>query len=145
MKTVSTILKRKGANVFSIPPHITVYDALVIMADKNIGSLAVTLDGQYLGVFTERDYARKISLQGKSSKDTTVEETMSRDLPIVSPEDSVDKCMQLMTLHNVRYLPVMKEGQLSGLLSIMDVIHETMITQQETIEQLENYIRGDIS
>lgn len=145
MKTVSTILKRKGSNVFSIPPHITVYDALVIMADKNIGSLAVTQEGEYLGVFTERDYARKISLQGKSSKDTTVEETMSRDLPLVTPEDSVDKCMQLMTQHNVRYLPVMNNGKLSGLLSIMDVIQETMITQQETIEQLENYIRGDIS
>lgn len=145
MKTVSTILKRKGSNVFSIPPHITVYDALVIMADKNIGSLAVTQEGEYLGVFTERDYARKISLQGKSSKETTVEETMSRDLPLVTPEDSVDKCMQLMTQHNVRYLPVMNNGKLSGLLSIMDVIQETMITQQETIEQLENYIRGDIS
>ena len=145
MKTVSTILKRKGSNVFSIPPHITVYDALVIMADKNIGSLAVTQEVEYLGVFTERDYARKISLQGKSSKETTVEETMSRDLPLVTPEDSVDKCMQLMTQHNVRYLPVMNNGKLSGLLSIMDVIQETMITQQETIEQLENYIRGDIS
>ena len=142
MKKISHILNRKGNNVLSIAPHLTVNDALLIMSDKNIGSLVVSDNDKYLGIVTERDYARKVMLKGKSSAETPVSEIMTTDFPLLTEEDSVDRCMKLMTENNLRYLPVMKEDKIVGLISIMDVIHETMLSQEETIIELHQYISG---
>jgi CBS domain-containing protein len=142
MKNISHILKRKGSNVISIPPDLTVQDALLILNARNIGSLVV-MDGQkYLGILTERDYARKVFLKGKSSRDTQVAEIMTTDIPVLKSNDTVDHCMELMTKNNLRYLPVMNGNKIEGLISIMDVVQETIISQQETISELHNYITG---
>lgn len=142
MRRVSDILRRKGNKVTTVPPSTCVIDALRMMADQNIGSVVVADNDKYFGIMTERDYSRKVILKGRSSTDTTVEEIMSSDFPIVHPRDTVDYCMQLMSQQNLRYLPVMDEGTLMGILSINDVVTETMITQQETISHLESYIRS---
>jgi CBS domain-containing protein len=142
MKKISHILNRKGNNVLSIAPHLSVHDALVIMSDKNIGSLVVANDEKYLGIITERDYARKVILMGKSSRDTRVDEIMTTDFPDLKEDDTVEKSMQLMTENNLRYLPVMKEGKVIGIISIMDVVKETILSQQETISELHQYISG---
>lgn len=142
MISIAKILERKGSNVIHVPPHLSVHDALVIMNDKNIGSLVVMHDGQYQGIVTERDYARKVVLKGKNSKDTSVSEIMENDFPPLSPTDSLERCMQLMTGHNLRYLPVMENGNIVGLIGIMDVVFETILAQQETISELHQYISG---
>ena len=142
MRRVSDILRRKGSRVTTVSPSTCVIDALRMMADQNIGSVVVADNDKYLGIMTERDYSRKVILKGRSSTDTTVEEIMSSDFPIVHPRDTVDYCMQLMSQQNLRYLPVMDEGTLMGILSINDVVTETIITQQETISHLESYIRS---
>lgn len=142
MSKVSTILARKGSNAVSIQLNTTVYDALKIMADKNIGSLVV-LDGEnYAGILTERDYSRKVILLGKHSDDTTVGEIMSTNLPTVSPNDTVERCMHLMSDKNIRYLPVFAGDTLSGIISISDVVTETILQQKETISHLQSYIQG---
>ncbi|MCH5600900.1 CBS domain-containing protein [Niabella ginsengisoli] len=142
MSKVATILARKGSNAVSIQTNTTVYDALKIMSDKNIGSLIVLEDGKYAGILTERDYSRKVILQGKHSSEITVGEIMSTDLPDVNPSDTVERCMQLMSDKNIRYLPVFDGGNLAGIISISDVVTETIIQQKETISQLKNYIQG---
>ena len=142
MKKVSQILKRKGTNVVTITPDITVLDALKQMAEKNIGSIVVVENGQYVGVLTERDYARKVILKGKSSTTTLVNEIMSTGLPRITPDNSLETCMQIMSENNIRYLPVFENDQLCGIISINDVIKETILTQKETIEHLENYIHS---
>ena len=141
MNTVNHILSRKGAQAISVPAGTIVFDALKIMAEKNIGSVVVTdADGLYQGIVTERDYSRKVVLQGKSSTEATVEEIMSNDLPRVSPQDTVDHCMQLMTGRNIRYLPVFASNELKGIISMSDVVKETILRQQETIDHLQQYI-----
>lgn len=142
MHKVSSILARKGTSVISISPNTSVMDALKIMAEKNIGSIVVMENGHYLGIVTERDYSRKVALKGKHSIATTVAEIMSADLPFVSPNDTIDYCMNLMSDKNIRYLPVFDNDQLSGVVSMSDVVKETIITQRETINQLESYIRS---
>jgi len=142
MKKVSHILNRKGANVITITPEITVLDALKQMAEKNIGSIVVLENSQYLGLLTERDYARKVILKGKSSTTTFVSEIMTTGLPRITPDNSVDTCMQIMSENNIRYLPVFENDQLCGIISINDVIKETILTQEETIEHLQNYIHS---
>jgi CBS domain-containing protein len=142
MRRVSDILRRKGSRVTTVPASTCVIDALRMMADQNIGSVVVADNDKYLGIMTERDYSRKIILKGRSSTDTTVAEIMSSDFPVVHPRDTVEYCMQLMSQQNLRYLPVMDEGALMGILSINDVVTETIITQQETISHLESYIRS---
>lgn len=142
MSKVSTILARKGSSAVSIQTNTKVYDALKIMSDKNIGSLVVLDGDRYAGILTERDYSRKVILQGKHSDEVTVGEIMSTDLPSVHPNDTVERCMQLMSDKNIRYLPVFEDGQLSGIISISDVVAETIIQQKETISQLKNYIQG---
>jgi CBS domain-containing protein len=142
MRKVSDILRRKGNRVTSVHPALPVIDALHIMADQNIGSVVVSDNDKFLGIMTERDYSRKVILKGRSSTDTTVAEIMSSDFPIVRLKDSVEYCMQLMSQQNLRYLPVMEDNQLEGILSIHDVITETIITQQETISHLQNYIHS---
>lgn len=142
MGKVSSILARKGSNAVSIQTDTKVYDALKIMADKNIGSLVVLNGDNYAGILTERDYCRKVILLGKHSDEITVGEIMSTNLPAVSPADTVERCMQLMSDKNIRYLPVFENNQLSGIISISDVVTETIIQQKETINQLQNYIQG---
>ena len=142
MKKVSNILKRKGSNVITISPDITVLDAIKEMAEKNIGSIVVMEHGEYIGLVTERDYARKVVLKGKSSTSTYVKEIMTTGLPRITPDNSVDTCMQIMSENNIRYLPVFENDQLAGIISINDVIKETILTQKEMIEHLQNYIHS---
>ncbi|MBL7730216.1 MAG: CBS domain-containing protein [Chitinophagaceae bacterium] len=141
MHTVSSILSRKGNTAVSVSPDTTVIDALRIMAEKNIGSVVVSEGSNYLGIMTERDYSRKVVLKEKHSASTKVSEIMSTDLPVVSPSDSIDHCMKLMTDNNIRYMPVFSNGSLAGIISMSDVVKETILIQKETIQQLESYIR----
>lgn len=143
-KKVADILLRKGSNITSVTSQTTVLEALKIMANQNIGSVLVMEEGQYLGIMTERDYSRKVILKGKSSTDTQVSEIMSVDLPRVTPDDSIDFCMQLMSDRNIRYLPVFTGNQLIGIVSIHDVIRETILSQQETISQLKDYLHSSL-
>ena len=141
MHTVNQILSRKGSHAISIHVHATVLETLKLMAEKNIGSVVVLDDNeQYCGIVTERDYSRKVILKGKSSTDTSVEEIMSTDLPHVSPKDTVEHCMELMSENNIRYIPVFSGNELKGIVSMSDVVKETMLMQQETIDHLHQYI-----
>lgn len=143
MKSVKHILARKGSNVIAVPAKTTVLNVLKLMSEKNIGSVVVTENDAYIGLATERDYARKIILMGKHSDDTTVGEIMSNNFPKITPESSVDSCMLIMSENNIRYLPVFdKEEQLCGIISINDVVYETIHSQKETIEQLHSYIQS---
>jgi len=143
-KKVTDILLRKGSSIISVIPNSSVLEALQIMADKNIGSVMVMDNGKYLGMMTERDYSRKIVLQGKSSTDTKVFEIMSSNLPRVTPNDSVDYCMQLMSDKNIRYVPVFENDIVIGIVSINDVVKETILSQQETISQLKDYLHSSL-
>ena len=142
MKKVAHILGRKGNNVISVSPVTPVIDALRLMADKNIGSLIIAEGNEYLGLLTERDYARKVILKGKSSADTPVSEIMSTGLPRITPENSIDTCMHIMSESNIRYLPVFDHDKLCGIISITDVVTETILAQKETIEHLQSYIQS---
>ncbi|MBL7709826.1 MAG: CBS domain-containing protein [Chitinophagaceae bacterium] len=142
MNKVSSILARKGTSTANVSPGTSVLEALRIMAEKNIGSMMVMENGNYLGLITERDYSRKVILKGKNSADTSVSEIMSADLPTVTPSDSIDHCMELMTKNNIRYLPVFENDKLAGIISMSDVVKETILTQKETINHLQNYIRN---
>lgn len=139
---VQDILSKKGSTVASITPTASVLDALHLMEEKNIGSVVVLENGEYRGIVTERDYSRKVILKGKNSTDTLVSEIMSTDLPRLAPQDSVDKCMELMSDKHIRYLPVFAEGKLSGIISMSDVVAAKLKRQQETIAHLESYISG---
>ena len=143
-KKVADVLLRKGSNITTVSPNTSVLEALHIMADQNIGSVMVLDNGHYLGIVTERDYSRKVVLKGKSSTDTKVSEIMSNDLPRVTAHDSVDYCMQLMSDRNIRYLPVFDENQVTGIISINDVVKETILSQQETITQLKDYLHSSL-
>lgn len=140
MSKVSNILARKGTSIVSVSPGSTVYDALKIMNERNIGSVVVLENGSYAGILTERDYARKVIMQGRSSSETMVKDIMTTDLPPISRNHTVEACMQLMSERNIRYLPVIENSQLVGLLSIMDLVTETISMQKETIDHLKSYI-----
>ena len=143
MKKVSQILKRKGNSIITVNNSTKVLDALKLMAEKNIGSVIVTEDDKYVGLLTERDYARKVILLGKTSDETLVTEIMSTGLPRITPDFSIDTCMQIMSENNIRYLPVFDHSDLLiGIISIQDVISETILMQKETIEQLHSYIQS---
>jgi CBS domain-containing protein len=144
MKKVADILRHKGSRVTSVSPETTVLEALKIMADQNIGSVVVLDGAKYAGIMTERDYSRKVILKGKSSTHTPVSEIMSTDLPHVSPHDTIEFCMQLLSDKNIRYLPVFDNGGLNGIVSINDVVKETILTQQETITHLKDYLHSGI-
>lgn len=141
-KKVADILLRKGSNISTVDPGTSVLQALQIMADQNIGSVMVMENGKYLGIMTERDYSRKIILKGKSSTDTTVKDIMSSDFPRVTPADSIDYCMQLMSDNNIRYLPVFEAEHVIGIISINDVVKETILSHEETITQLKDYLHS---
>lgn len=141
MHKVRTILERKKSPLITVNTTTVVLDVLKLMAEKNIGSVVVTDKmEQYCGIVTERDYSRKVVLKGKSSTETTVEEIMSTDHPKVSPNDSVEHCMALMTDNNIRYLPVFDNSNLVGIISMSDVVKETIFIQQEMIRHLKEYI-----
>jgi CBS domain-containing protein len=143
MGRVSDILKRKSNQVISVAPDTSVIEALKIMSDKNIGSLLVMVGATYMGLITERDYARKVILREKHSDDTRVSEIMTTDLPRVSPRDAVEHCMTLMANGNVRYLPVFEGGVLVGLVSIIDVIKEMNELHKATISHLQDFISSN--
>jgi len=140
---VSQILKTKGDKVWSIASHETAYKALQIMSDKNLGALLVIDKGKVVGLFTERDYARKVILKGKSSKTTNVSELMTKEVLFVDPDTSVEDCMSLMTENFVRHLPVMKKKQLVGLVTQGDVVKQFIADQKFENEELERYIHDE--
>lgn len=142
MNTVSSVITRKGGLPVTVSPEMTVTQALTIMAEKNIGSVVVMQNEEYLGIMTERDYSRKVLLKGKNSTATKVSEIMSTDLPSVKPADSIEHCMQLMTEKNIRYMPVFENNKLTGIISMSDVVKETILAQKETINQLHHYINS---
>lgn len=142
MRTVAQILARKGISVITVDPSTPVIDALRTMAEKNIGSVVVMGGKKFLGIMTERDYSRKVILKGRSSDHTTVADIMSSDFPAISPKDTIEKCMKLLSNHHLRYLPVFDNEDLAGILSINDVVTETILSQSETISHLQNYIQS---
>jgi len=140
--TINEILTQKGTTVWSISPEATVFEAIQMMADKNIGALLVTDKEKLLGLLTERDYTRKVALKGKSSKQTPVKEILSAEFIQVTPAHTVEECMRLMTLHRVRHLPVLHAGQVLGIVSIGDLVNWIISAQNSTIHQLQTYITG---
>ena len=142
MRKVSDILVRKGRNVSSVSASLPVIEALKMMADQNIGSVVIMEQNVFLGIMTERDYSRKVILMKRSSTDTTVGEIMTKDFPEIKESDSVEHCMKLMSDYNIRYLPVVENKKLCGIISMNDVVKETIITQQETISALQDYIQS---
>ncbi len=142
MRKVSHILSRKSVAVITVTPDLPVINALQLMADKNIGSVMVMDGEEYLGIMTERDYARKVILKGHSSTETLVKEIMSTGLPRITPDNSIETCMHIMSDNNIRYLPVFENDKVCGIISINDIVTETIRSQKETIEQLHNYINS---
>lgn len=142
MKTVNQLLQNKGSQVWSIRPDALVIDALQLMAEKEVGALVVLEGNQVVGILSERDYARKVSLLGKSSKTTPVREIMTEKVVFIRPEQTVEDCMALMTNKRIRHLPVMEGERLVGVISIGDVVKEVISQQEFIITQLENYIIG---
>jgi len=143
MKTVRHILDAKGSDVYTIGPEATVLQALGKLAEKNVGALVVTeSDGRIVGMLTERDYARKVALLDRVSRDTPVRDIMTREVICVAPEQAVDTCMAIMTRKHFRHLPVVVDQKLIGLVSIGDIVKAMMDLQQFAIEQLEMYIMG---
>ena len=146
MKTVAQLLKLKSQHndqVYTIAPHQTVLEALMVMAEKNVGALPVVQDGEVVGIVSERDYARKMVLKGRSSVGTEVREIMSSPVITVDSHQSVDTCMTMMTNSHLRHLPVVEAGKLLGLLSIGDLVKEAIAEQADLIRQLEGYIRDE--
>ena len=140
MKTLKQLLEAKSGNVYSITPDARVFDALKLMADKSVGALIVLEGGRIAGVISERDYARKVILHGKSSHDLQVRDIMTSKVISVHPGQTVEECMALMTEKRVRHLPVTEGERLIGVLSIGDLVKEVIAEQRQTIEQLESYI-----
>lgn len=140
MLSVAQLLSVKGSRVWSISPDATVFEGLTLMAEKNIGALLILEGGSPVGIMSERDYARKIILEGRSSRDTPIRSIMSPHLVAVGPDDSVERAMHVMTEHRVRHLPVMKADTVLGLVSMGDLVKATIDHQQHTIDQLERYI-----
>ena len=139
---VGSILRHKGNAVFSVAPDASVYQAINIMAEKSIGALPVIADGQLVGMLSERDYARKVVLQSRSSKDTLVSEIMTTPGVSVGPSNTVEDCMRIMTLQLIRHLPVVDEGRIIGIVSMGDLVRQVISTQSEIIQHLQEYISG---
>jgi CBS domain-containing protein len=142
MKSVKDILRIKGSQVWSVHPDATLFEALQIMSERNVGALVVLEGENLVGVISERDYARKIILKGKTSRETRVREVMSENPICVDPDTEVEICMALMTDQRVRHLPVLDRGRLVGVISIGDVVKAVLSEKEFLIEQLEKYIRG---
>jgi CBS domain-containing protein len=140
MKTVGQVLRAKGHEYWWVTPYVTAYEALEIMAEKNIGALMVVENGDLVGVFSERDYARKVILHGKSSKNTQVGELMSARPVTIGPEQTIRECLELMNRNHIRHLPVVAKGLLTGMVSIRDITDAIISDQAQVIETLESYI-----
>ena len=141
-RKIGAILNQKGSEIYSIAPEAMVFEAIEMMDAKNVGALLVIRGEELLGIISERDYTRKVFLRGKRSRETRVEEIMSRDVTITSSNEPVEKCMRLMTEKRIRHLPVVDNGKLRGVLSIGDLVKHIISTQSATIEHLESYIHG---
>src|SRR5215813_9064912 len=140
--TIRDVLKRKGQQVWSITPDATVYRAIEVMADKHIGALLVIVDEKLLGIVSERDYARKVVLRGRSSKQTRVEEIMTSPVISVEPQHVIDECMRIITENRIRHLPVIEDEKVIGVVSIGDLVNWIISAQHQTIQQLQDYITG---
>ena|ERR1022692_1233524 len=140
--TISEILHHKGTTVWSISPDATVFEAIQMMTDKNVGALLVTENNKLVGIITERDYTRKVVVKGKSSKTTAVKEILSSHVIPVSPSHTVEECMRLMTDHRFRHLPVLDGDKIVGIISIGDLVNWIISAQHTTISQLQTYITG---
>ena len=143
MKTVGALLKSKGRDIWTISPLATVFQALELMAEKDVGALPVVQNGKLVGIFSERDYARKIILLGRASKDTTVSELMTQTVFYVSPDNTFEDCMALMTSKQIRHLPVLENGRLEGIITLGDVVKKIISAQQFRIGELEKYVIGE--
>ena len=140
MKTVKNIVRNKSNAIYSVGLNTSVLDALQVMMDENISALLVMEGPELKGIFTERDYARKIILQGKSSKETKIEDVMTSNLEVIHMNSSIDVCMQIMTDKHIRHLPIIDEGKVAGMISIGDLVKFVIEDQKQTIEQLQSYI-----
>jgi CBS domain-containing protein len=142
---IGSLIGKKGTQVWSLAPTASVYDAVAMMADKGVGALPVVDGAQLVGIVSERDYARKVILKGKSSKDTPVTEIMTSPVVSVTPSHTVEECMHLVTEKRIRHLPVLEGGRIVGMVSIGDLVNWTITAQQETIYHLESFIGGTAS
>jgi len=142
MYTVRHLLHEKGNRVWTISPQATVYEALQLMAEHNLGALVATANDNVVGIFSERDYARKVALLGRASKTALIHELMTTEVLYVGPDDTMENCMALMTEHRTRHLPVLEGGKLVGLVSIGDVVKAVISAHEFTIRELERYIHG---
>jgi CBS domain-containing protein len=140
--SIEVILNQKSRQIWSVAPDATVYDAVALMAEKNIGALVVVENGSLVGVISERDYTRKVMLRGKRSRETLVREIMTTQLTTVDPKQSVDDCLRFMTEKRIRHLPVVKDGEIAGVISIGDLVKHVISAQSATLDQLERYISG---
>jgi CBS domain-containing protein len=142
MRSIREILKEKGGDIWTMDPNATVFQALELMSEKNIGAVLVIEEDALVGILSERDYARKVALKGKGSRETRVREIMTGSVLFVKPEQSVEECMAIMTNKHIRHLPVLDGGRLIGLVSIGDIVKAVIAEQTFMIEQLTNYITG---
>jgi CBS domain-containing protein len=140
--TIGMVLHHKGSTIFTIPAEATVFEAIQLLAQKNIGSLAVMESGRLIGMFSERDYTRKVALEGKSSRTTPVRDIISTNVSSVTSEHTIEDCMRLMTDKRIRHLPVIDEGKMTGLVSIGDMVNWIISAQSAAIDQMEAYLSG---
>ena len=142
MTTIAQLLNAKGDQIWSVEPKATIFEALEIMSEKEIGALLVMEDGKLTGIFSERDYARKVILKGKSSKETLVEELMTKKVFYIDSQNTINDCMAMMTAKRIRHVPVIEDNQVVGIVTIGDVVNQIISEQEDTINHLENYITG---
>ena len=142
MTTIAQLLNAKGDQIWSVEPKATIFEALEIMSEKEIGALLVMEDGKLMGIFSERDYARKVILKGKSSKETPVGELMTKKVFYIDPQKTINDCMAMMTAKRIRHVPVIEDNQVMGIVTIGDVVNQIISEQEVTINHLENYITG---
>jgi len=143
--TVDALLKEKGSTVYSIAPEATVFDAITMMSEKNIGALLVFENQRLIGIISERDYTRKVALKGKASKQTPVREILSERLVTTPPDATIEECLVAMTEHRIRHLPVVRGETVLGVVSIGDLVNFVISSQHATIQQLQGYISGSYS
>jgi len=142
MTTIAQLLNAKGDQIWSVEPKATIFEALEIMSEKEIGALLVMEDGKLTGIFSERDYARKVILKGKSSKETPVGELMTKKVFYIDSQNTINDCMAMMTAKRIRHVPVIEDNQVMGIVTIGDVVNQIISEQEVTINHLENYITG---